>query len=246
MPSPFPGMNPYLEQDDTWEDFHTNFITHAQETLSGRVGSNYLVKIEVRQRPAVDVERHASLEIVDRRNRRVVTVIELLSPSNKTPGPDRDDYMAKRRQVLAGTTHLIEIDLRRGGTRPDLPPLPLCDYYMLVSRYAERPRVGFWPVGLRDVLPVLPIPLATPDPDVPLDLRAVLNSAYDAANYGKYIYQEMPEPPHRRTMRPGQNSLFHVVGEAWVAGGNRLFGHIDFPTAEPLCKTVATFFTMVR
>ena len=50
MPSPFPGMNPYLEQSDTWEDFHTNFITRAQEVLSGQVGPNYLVKIEEGQR----------------------------------------------------------------------------------------------------------------------------------------------------------------------------------------------------
>ena len=33
MPSPFPGMNPYLEHPDTWEDFHTRFITHAADTL---------------------------------------------------------------------------------------------------------------------------------------------------------------------------------------------------------------------
>ena len=48
MASPFPGMNPFLEQNDTWEDFHSNFITRAQETLSAQVGANYLVKIEVR------------------------------------------------------------------------------------------------------------------------------------------------------------------------------------------------------
>jgi hypothetical protein len=48
MPSPFPGMNPYLEQSDTWEDFHTNFITRAQEALSGQFGPNYLVKVEAR------------------------------------------------------------------------------------------------------------------------------------------------------------------------------------------------------
>src|ERR1700731_569708 len=48
MPSPFPGMNPYLEQNDTWEDFHQSFITHARDTLSGQLGPNYLVKIEVR------------------------------------------------------------------------------------------------------------------------------------------------------------------------------------------------------
>jgi hypothetical protein len=122
-------MNPYLEQNDTWEDFHHDFITRTREVLSGRVGPNYLVKIEVRlylhelsaeerryfdradvgvatapvatppavvatlaaapvqlTLPAVDVERHASLEIRDRRNRRLITVMELLSPTNKTRG----------------------------------------------------------------------------------------------------------------------------------------------------------------
>src|SRR5947207_9923988 len=110
MPSPFPGMNPYLEQNDTWEDFHQDFITRTREILSEQVGPNYLVKIEVRlylhelsaeerryfgradvgvtapaakppavaaslapapmrlTLPAVDVERHSSLEIRDRRD----------------------------------------------------------------------------------------------------------------------------------------------------------------------------------
>jgi hypothetical protein len=92
-------------------------------------------------------------------------------------------------------THLVEIDLRRGGARPNLPELPPCDYYALVSLYEDRPHVAFWPIGLRDPLPVIPIPLAAPDLPVRLDLRAVLDRAYDAADYGKYIYQETPEPP---------------------------------------------------
>ena len=235
MPSPFPGMNPFLEQNDAWEDFHSDFIIRMREVLSGLVGPNYLVKVEVRlllhersaeerrflgradvgvarapglmptvaaataplqlEMPAVDVERHSALEIRDRRNRRVVTVLELLSPSNKTPGSDREDYLAKRRQVLAGMTHLVEIDLRRGGTRPNLPELPPCDYYVLVSRYEDRPHVSFWPIELRDPLPIIPIPLSSPDAPVSLDLRSVLDRAYDAADYGKYIYQEKPEPP---------------------------------------------------
>lgn len=238
MPSPFPGVNPFLEQDDAWEDFHGNFITSAQALLNPRVGSNYYVKIEVRlilhelsaeerrffgkadvgvsaadssgpgqvssavlaapvqlQLPAVEIERHSSLEIRDRRNRRVVTVIELLSPSNKGPREDREDYLAKRRQILAGNTHLVEIDLRRGGQRPDIPSLPPCDYYALVSQYEDRPKLGFWPIGLRDPLPVIPIPLSLPDPPVELDLKAVLDRAYDAADYGKYIYHDTPEPP---------------------------------------------------
>lgn len=210
MPSPFPGMNPYLEQNDSWEDFHHNFITRAQESLSGQVGANYLVKIEVRlilhelsaeerrflgRADAVDIERQSSLEIRDRRNRRVVTVIEILGPANKSAGSDSDDYLAKRRQVLAGPTHLVEIDLRRGGSRPTPPVLPSCDYYVLVSRHERRPVLDFWPLRLRHRLPRVPIPLLSPDPDVYLDLQAVLDRTYDAAEYGKYIYGDTPEPP---------------------------------------------------
>jgi hypothetical protein len=237
MPSPFPGMNPFLEQNDTWEDFHNNFITRTQEMLSGRVGPNYYVKVEVRlylhelsaeerryfgrgdvgvtggpvrtdspanpsitaplelRMPNVEVERHCSLEIRDRRNRRVVTVIEILSPTNKTPGPDRDDYLRKRNVLLIEPIHFVEIDLRRGGTRPSPPTLPPCDYYVLLSRFQEQPKLGMWPLRLPDRLPVIPIPLTAPDPDVRLDLQAVLDRAYDAADYGKYIYSETPEPP---------------------------------------------------
>ncbi len=238
MPSPFPGMNPFLEQNDTWEDFHLHFITHAQEALSPVVGPNYIVKIEVRlilhelsaderrffgradvgitgpppqpaaqttpsavaapfrlTLPAVDAERVASLEIRDRRNRRVVTVLELLSPSNKNPGPDRDEYLVKRVRYLHQQTNVVEIDLRRGGARPQPPPLPPCDYYALVGRWQERPAVGFWPIALRDRLPVIPIPLTPPDADVTLDLQALLHRIYDAADYGKYIYTETPDPP---------------------------------------------------
>src|SRR5438105_3521144 len=120
MPSPFPGMNPYLEQSDTWEDFHANFITRAQEALCGQVGPNYLVKVEVRlllhelsaeervHLPAVEIKRHASLAIRERRNRRVITILELLNPSSKISGSHREDYLAKRHQVLAGQAHFVE------------------------------------------------------------------------------------------------------------------------------------------
>ena len=240
MPSPFPGMNPFLEQSDTWEDFHGDYIIRLRELLSGMVGANYYVKIEVRLylhersaeerryfgksdagvtvsgRPssavnasqvldaplrlpvaAVEEERHRFLEIHDRRNRRVITVIELLSPTNKKPGPDRDDYLMKRGQILASSVHLVEIDLRRGGQRPGPPELPMCDYYVLVSKAGERehPGLGVWPIRLEDRLPLVPIPLSDPDPAVDLDLQAVLNQSYDAAKYESYIYQEEPEPP---------------------------------------------------
>ncbi len=111
------------------------------------------------------------------RDRRVVTVVELLSPSNKTRGPDHDDYLAKRRQVLAGQAHLVEIDLRRGGQRPSPPELPggaitTPSVESAIRRPADCGLLAVWPA--RDPLPVLPIPLNPPDAPVRLDLKAVL------------------------------------------------------------------------
>ena len=203
-------MNPFLEQDDTWSDFHGNFIVCAREAINRQLGANYCAKIMVRSiphelsaeerrflghgSPVVDVERQRFLEIRDLRNRPVVTVIEVLSPPNKTPGLHQDEYLAMRRQVLAGSTHLVEIDLRRGGTKLSPPELPPSDYGLLVSRYEKRPMMDFWPVSLRQRLPAIPIPLIAPDADITLDLQAVLDSTYDAAQYGKYIYSEVPDP----------------------------------------------------
>jgi hypothetical protein len=238
MPSPFPGMNPYLEQRFDWQDFHLNFIARMQEALIKQVGDHYFVKAEERlilhersaeerlafgradtgvikapgrrrlksgattsaaplrlRLPAVDVEKQLFLEIRTADDLRLVTVIEVLSPSNKTPGPDHDVYLAKRRQTLRSQTHFIEIDLRRGGHRPPSPDLPECDYYILVSRAEDRPEVDVWPIGLRDPLPVVPIPLLKPDPDISLDLKAVLDHTYDAVALGHRIYLHDPEPP---------------------------------------------------
>lgn len=237
MPSPFPGMNPFLEQDDVWHDFHERFLPHMAEVLGGQLATHYVVKIDEhvyihepaaeqrvflgrgdvlvadRQRtapaqgatataapaqvdvPAVDVEGVSFLEIRDRRDRRLVTVIELLSPSNKYQGPDRDQYLAKRGRLLASSTHLVEIDLLRGGPRlPFAGAVPPCDYYALVSRMETRPRADFWPIRLRDPLPAITIPLRAPDPDARLDLQAVLHHVYDAARYGTYIYESPPQP----------------------------------------------------
>ena len=116
---------------------------------------------------SVDVERHAFLEIRDRGNRQLVTVLELLSPSNKRPGPDREQYLAKRQQLLASSVHLVELDLLRGGPRLPMEHLPACDYCVMVSRYEDRPQCG--PVAASDcgTLPTIPF-LCSPRSVLPL------------------------------------------------------------------------------
>jgi hypothetical protein len=43
MPSPFPGMNPYLEKEDAWSDFHNRFIIAAAEAIGPQVKPAYFV-----------------------------------------------------------------------------------------------------------------------------------------------------------------------------------------------------------
>ena len=138
---------------------------------------------------AVDIERHPFLEIRDRESLGLVTVIEVLSPANKNPGPDRDLYLAKRRQILATGAHLVELDLLRGGPRLPLDGMPPCDYCAVVSRYEERPRAGIWPNVLREPLLPVPIPLRDPDPDAMLNIKEVSDRVYDAAGYEDYLYR---------------------------------------------------------
>lgn len=239
MSSPFPGMNPYLEQEDAWNDFHERFIPAAAEEIGRQVEPAYIVKIEqnvyVHEFPdegrtllgrpdafvaqsrgdlsskgtaasldapavtqlsaAIITERQSFLEIRDRAGRKLVTAIELLSPSNKRPGSDRQQYLHKRKQYAESGVHLVEIDLLRGGPRMPLVPLPPCDYYVVVCRAEKRRDEGIWPIRLRDPLPTIPIPLHTGDADAALDLQALLHRVYDAAGYRHYIYDSPPEPP---------------------------------------------------
>jgi hypothetical protein len=79
-------MNPYLEQDDAWHDFHERFITFVATVLGAQLRPRYIVKIDEH----VFVHELSYVEIRDRRDRELVTVVELLSPANKNPGPDRE------------------------------------------------------------------------------------------------------------------------------------------------------------
>jgi hypothetical protein len=144
--------------------------------------------------PAVDIERLSFIEVRDRDNWQRVTVIELLSPSNKYAGPDREQYLAKRRELLSSAVHFVELDLLRGGPRMPMENLPECDYCVLVSRVETRPEAGLWPVRLRERLPLVRIPLRTPHADAQLDLQDILHRIYDAAGYEDYIYHGQPQP----------------------------------------------------
>jgi len=233
-------MNPYLEQESVWQDFHSTYIPTLRELLNASVAPNYFVKVEEyvfihelpadQRRPigradvavgsrhpsvgdtgqvkvhpapfrtflpamATEKEPHTFLSVRDRDSQSIVTVIELLSPSNKNPGADRNDYLRKRGEFFASGVHVVEIDLLRGGPRLPFDEVPPCDYLIAVSRAQDRPQVDIYPIQLREPLPQVPIPLRPSDRDATLDLQAALHRVYDAAGYANFIYRGKPQPP---------------------------------------------------
>ena len=173
MPSPFPGMNPFLEQPSVWEDFHMAFATEIRESLSAQVRPSFFVKLEER----VFIHEPSSEE------RR-----KLLGK------PDIALFKASSTMMFS-TASIVEIDLLRGGPRLPLNDLPSCDYCVTVFRKSNAPKIEAWPIGLRDPLPIIPIPLKGDFPDATLDLSAIIHRVYDAAGYEDYLYESQPEPP---------------------------------------------------
>jgi hypothetical protein len=121
-----------------------------------------------------------------------VTVIEILSPTNKT-GLGRGQYLQKRRELLDQPVHLVEIDLLLGGRRlPMGGPLPAGDYHAFVSRAEKRESSDVYAWSVRRTLPAIPIPLTAPDQDLSMDLAAVVARAYDQGRYQRLIQYGKP------------------------------------------------------
>ena len=136
------------------------------------------------------------VEIRDVAQRRLVTLIEILSPVNKR-GDGAREYHQRRLEILRTQTHLLEIDFLRQGERLALQgPLPQAAYYVFLSRANRRPRTQVWPVALQERLPTVPVPLLSPDPDVPLDMQATVKAGFELVGYERLLdYTQAPPPP---------------------------------------------------
>lgn len=175
-------------------------VTHGRNSgvlpPTGIAGGGSVATLEPVTIPmAVTAEvRDTWIEILHRPERSLVTVIELLSPTNKA-GAGFGDYMSKRRAIREQHAHLLELDLLVGGQRIPLGrPLPKGDYYALLSRDERHPYVDVYAWSARDVLPTLPIPLRRPDADIPLDLGAVVGLTYERGRYARSLRYGSPPP----------------------------------------------------
>lgn len=240
----FPGMDPYLEDPNIWEGFHSRLVVYIGDALQTQLRPRYIASVERRvfvespagnrrpiitdvwlgarnnihassaaavadvdeavivELPALEV-RQSFLQILDTRTgMRVVTIIEVVSPSNKFHGPGRDLYLAKQAEVMASDVHLVEIDLQRSGSHVLSVPEFIAqgnqpyDYMVCINRARGlRDKFELYPRRLRDRLPRIPIPLANDDRDARLDLQAVLELAYERGAYRDQLRYDRPCSP---------------------------------------------------
>jgi Protein of unknown function (DUF4058) len=260
MRSPFPGMNPYLENPELWAEVHSRLIVAIADALAPHVRPKYRVAIEKRVYQTIDHEsllvgipdvtvgrststpidrdistvavasppikpinvnlpmpeevREGYLEVREVGTGEVITVIEVLSPKNKRAGEGRKAYFSKRQQILGSSTHLVEIDLLRGGK-----PMPIlgheisADYRILVSRSNTRPKAELYPFNLQEPIPSFPLPLGQGDTEPLLDLQILINEVYERAGLDLAIdYNSEPIPGLLESDKAWMNQLLQQQG----------------------------------
>ena len=264
MPSPFPGMDPYLENPTLWPGVHQRLITYIADMLNAVLPSRYMADIGERlyvvqaerniypdvvvlEQPSTQTPpeqrarriavaasdppwvltvkseeiREVYIEILSLADQsRVVTVIEVLSPSNKIAGSEgRQLYLTKQREILSSQTHLIEIDLLRQGEHTVAAPREMLvrrgkwDYLVCLHRGGQKGRYEVWAITLQQRLPRIHIPLQNGDPDVVLDLQSVFNRCYDEGAYVRRLdYHSEPPTPLEDADAQWANALLRERG----------------------------------
>lgn len=228
MASPFPGIDPYLE-GSRWPSVQTQLSVEIARGLAPVLRPRYVVRTPQRRydrRNAPSslwmlMDRHlpgVTIEIRLPHDGTLITVIDVLLASDKDEqGHGRSAYLARRAQILGGSTNLIEIDLLRSGARMPLPEPVLRDpYTVLVSRAADRSRGEIWPFKLTDPIPTVPVPLGKHDQDVPLDLNRAFTTTHSLFGYDLDAhYERGPEVP----LEPKQLNWAQRMVQMWEHEG---------------------------
>jgi len=259
MKSPFPGMDPYLEQH--WGDVHHNLITFAQGMLNERLprdlrarsqerivveapegGRSYYPDIRIVEDgrssgSATDVagvavataeplvvqlyepETQAFLEIIEAGpERRLITVVEVVSPSNKYAGPGREQYLQKQCDLFEAGVILVEIDLLRAG--PHILYLPWSRYpashrtpYKVYVHRGGKASAEIYRVALREPLPAIRVPLRPDDADVRLDLQTLIAQVYHHGRYDDINYTKPALPPLELEDDAWSDELLRAAGK---------------------------------
>ena len=205
MPSPFPGMDPYLEDARYWAVFQHQFVACLYQILLPGLVGRYRARVcqrrYVTEMPlftSILREEHLEeyVEIRQRGDARLVTHLDVVSPANKTTPQGRCAYLDQRRIAKSQQANLVEIDLVLQG-QPTLEysrdGLPDWDYAVTVTRASQPERYEIYTTTLQKRLPRFRLPLATDDRDQVLDLQAAFARCYDQGGYaGQLDYKAEP------------------------------------------------------
>jgi hypothetical protein len=147
------------------------------------------------------------LTIQELPDHKLVTAIEVLSPTNKKTRDARSEFLAKRRDLIRSGVNFVEIDLLRSGEpMPVRNSPPRGDYRILICRPRVSRTSDLYGFSYTDLIPDVPIPLLPGDAEPSLKLNDVLHSLMDRARYDLSIdYRVAPDPP------------IHPEDESWVA-----------------------------
>ncbi len=199
MPSPFPGMDPYLEDEKLWPAFQHQLVASLYQILLPGLVDRYRARITQRtyhtEEPLftsiIRQERiEEFIEIRQRTDGRLVTLIDIASPINKSLSQGRTAYHDTRRAARGHNANVVEVDLILQG-KPLLDfsrdGLPEWDFAVTVTRCTQPERYEIYTSTLPKRLPRFKVPLAPDDRDTVLDLQATFARAYDQGNFGHSI-----------------------------------------------------------
>jgi hypothetical protein len=193
-------MDPYLEAADFWPRFHQIFIACCLETLQANLANRYKTRIKERRYSAHGERHEKYIEVVHRGEKRVVTILDMVSPANKTTAAGREAFVRTWYEAKDSGASFVEMDFVLQG-RPILEysrdGLPALDYAVAVVRASQPERYEIYTSMLHKRLPHIKVPLAATERDTVLDLQAVCGRCYDLGDFGSRInYQEIPDCLH--------------------------------------------------
>jgi hypothetical protein len=207
-------MDPYLEDEALWPAFHHQMVMCLYQTLQPGLVERY--RARVCQRCYVteqvlftsitrETRQEDYVEIRQRNDGRLVTLLEVVSPANKTTKPGRAAYLDKRREGRSAGANLVEIDLVLQG-QPTLEysrdGLPDWDYAVTVTRSTQPDRYEIYTATLQKRLPRFRLPLASDDRDTVVDLHTAFTRCYDQGGFASKIdYARDPSTALAETLK---------------------------------------------
>src|SRR5437588_11327437 len=120
MPSPFPGMDPFLEDDMLWPSFQHQLVGCLYQILLPGLVDCYRARVCQRHyfteqalfTSVLREEHHEEfIEIRQRTDGRLITLVDVVSPTNKGTSSGRTAFLDKRKEAAQSGANLVEIDL---------------------------------------------------------------------------------------------------------------------------------------